>query len=393
MAIFKRSGSSKDDQEQVAEKSDAVDKSPSTEIESDETSATGTTASELEANSIPGLDHLPEPPDFSPEDDSELESVEAALPIEPVSLAVPVAPKVEDPRRKVMILGASANGSPGVTTSILALAASWPSDRECLLVEADPFGGDLASRYQGTYTTGLTSLFAEARAEIAPERVWNHVQHLPGGLPVLFGVKNIDQSSFSEQAWPRVAAALSQLECDVIVDAGRFLPQLGAGVSSLLGFSDYVLVFTEPTIEGIIHIKDILPRVIDKAPDPDRVIVVPTSAEAPRTFKDTEIIGATKARRIGIRLPNDHKGADILANRAQSKSLGKLPVMKWAVQFLRDIDIVPADGNLKSVERGYGLVVGGRESMSYDLSGRSSLDIEPIDSTTSSTDERTYIDW
>ena len=37
----------------------------------------------------------------------------------------------------------SARHSPGVTTSLLALAAAWPADRQVLVIEADPAGGDL----------------------------------------------------------------------------------------------------------------------------------------------------------------------------------------------------------------------------------------------------------
>ena len=41
---------------------------------------------------------------------------------------------------------ASIKGSPGVTTAAIALAASLAESHKVLLVEADPFGGDLAPR-------------------------------------------------------------------------------------------------------------------------------------------------------------------------------------------------------------------------------------------------------
>lgn len=37
-----------------------------------------------------------------------------------------------------MVTLTSAHGSPGVTTTALVLAATWPDPRRCLLVEADP---------------------------------------------------------------------------------------------------------------------------------------------------------------------------------------------------------------------------------------------------------------
>ena len=41
-----------------------------------------------------------------------------------------------------LIALASVKGSPGVTTTCLALAAAWPARRR-LVIEADPAGGDL----------------------------------------------------------------------------------------------------------------------------------------------------------------------------------------------------------------------------------------------------------
>ena len=57
----------------------------------------------------------------------------------------------------------SAHGSPGVTTTALVLAASWPDPHRCLLVEADTFGGVIAARY------GLT-LEQWERVVLAPTR-------------------------------------------------------------------------------------------------------------------------------------------------------------------------------------------------------------------------------
>ena len=127
---------------------------------------------------------------------------------------------------------ASIKGSPGVTTAALALAAAWPAGRKVLLVEADPFGGDLAARHGSTITGGLPSLFAAARRSLAPDAVWDHVDHLPGGLPVLFGLSGVQGAIANEKAWPVVAAALGGLDADVVVDAGRLLPNFAGGAGA-----------------------------------------------------------------------------------------------------------------------------------------------------------------
>ena len=66
-----------------------------------------------------------------------------------------------------LIAIAADKGSPGVTTTSVALAAVWP--RRVLLAEADPAGGDLVYRSAGAHggvlnpNSGLLSLAATAR--------------------------------------------------------------------------------------------------------------------------------------------------------------------------------------------------------------------------------------
>ena len=157
---------------------------------------------------------------------------------------------------------ASIKGSPGVTTAATALAASWPPGRRVLLVEADPFGGDLAPRYGSTITNGLASLFAAARRSLTPDAIWDHVDHLPGGLPVLFGHSNVQGAVANEKAWPVIAEALGALDADVVVDAGRLLPHFSGGIGDVLAHSDALVVLCDPTLEGIVHLRAALPGLV-----------------------------------------------------------------------------------------------------------------------------------
>ena len=172
---------------------------------------------------------------------------------------------------------ASIKGSPGVTTAALALAAAWPSGRRVLLVEADPFGGDLAPRHGSTITHGLPSLFAAARRSLAPEAVWDHVDHLPGGLPVLFGLSGVQGATANEKAWPVVAAALGGLDADVVVDAGRLLPNFAGGTREILEHSDALVVVCDPTLEGIVHLRAALPALLAEIRD-RQLLIVPTAS-------------------------------------------------------------------------------------------------------------------
>ena len=88
----------------------------------------------------------------------------------------------------------SVKGSPGVTTFAVALAARWPAPYRPVLVEADPSGGDLATRFSLNPTPGLLSLAAAARRSADPAMVWQHAQGLPGGLPLVAAPPDADRA-------------------------------------------------------------------------------------------------------------------------------------------------------------------------------------------------------
>ena len=140
----------------------------------------------------------------------------------------------------------SAHGSPGVTTTALALAATWTEDRRCVLVEADPFGGVISARYGLGDTPGLSSLAAAARNGLDEEAVWTHVQQLPGGVGVLVGPGSADeaQAVLRDVAGVLAGWCVAQSDVDVIVDCGRIAPASPA--VELLAEADAVLVLTRP---------------------------------------------------------------------------------------------------------------------------------------------------
>jgi len=145
----------------------------------------------------------------------------------------------------------SAHGSPGVTTTALALAATWPEHRGCLLVEADPFGGVIATRYGLGDTPGLSSLAAVARRGLDDDTVWKHAQQLPGGVGVLVGPASADEAHavVRDLAGALATWSAAQTEVDVIVDCGRIAPGC-AVIGPLLG-AGAVMVLTRPTLDQL----------------------------------------------------------------------------------------------------------------------------------------------
>ncbi len=234
---------------------------------------------------------------------------------------------------------ASVKGSPGVTTAATAIAASWPVGRKVLLVEADPFGGDLAPRYGSSVTGGLASLSVAARRTLTPEAVWEHTGELPGGLPVLFGLTNVNQAVANENAWPAIASALAGLDADVVIDAGRLLPDFGGGIRHLLARADIVAVLFAPTLEAIVHLRDMLPSLAAEVRD-RRLVVVPTATAG---YSAAEI-GGTLSVGVGPAMPDDPHAAEALANRRSVRRLERTRLLRWAADFVSGLQLAPAPG-------------------------------------------------
>jgi hypothetical protein len=128
-----------------------------------------------------------------------------------------------------MIVLASAAGSPGVTTSALGLALTWP--RPVLLIEADPTGGSamLAGFFRGTaaQTTGLIDLAWAYREGLLTEALSELPIPVPDSSASLRpGVRAHTQAGSLAALWDPLATALKGLDRtgrDVIIDAGRIV--------------------------------------------------------------------------------------------------------------------------------------------------------------------------
>ena len=126
-----------------------------------------------------------------------------------------------------LIVLCSAKGSPGVTTTALALGLTWPveADGRVLVVDADPAGADIASGYlQGAAGPGLIGVATNRSANVVDAVAENAVALdasgtrlvVPGspgswrGLsPVWSRLRDLADARSDEGLW------------DVIVDAGR----------------------------------------------------------------------------------------------------------------------------------------------------------------------------
>ncbi len=151
----------------------------------------------------------------------------------------------------MLIALCSAKGSPGVTTSALALALGWP--RRVVLAECDPAGGDVLSGYgQGQArpgSQGLTDLMAAARSGAAELELWTHLVTLDSERRafVLPGVP--DARSARVIDWPRLVTLLAGSGADILADCGRLRAEHSP--RPMLHAADLVLLVCRATLRSV----------------------------------------------------------------------------------------------------------------------------------------------
>lgn len=127
----------------------------------------------------------------------------------------------------------SAKGSPGVTTTALALAWAWPQvapGRRVLVVDADMAGGDLAPgflRGAVSSTDGVLGL-AAARPSDLGAGLWEHLIAVDESATrlLLTGISDPAQARSLAGLWPALAEVFTDPDSelagvDVLVDLGR----------------------------------------------------------------------------------------------------------------------------------------------------------------------------
>lgn len=171
----------------------------------------------------------------------------------------------------------SVKGAPGVTTLSCLLAAAWSGPGPVVLAEADPAGGDLAARFGLSSRVGWLSLATSMRRSEGPPSLDDHLQHLPGGLPVLVGARGDDRRSADSNEGTVVRTYAGPVEDSIgdavdpsrgptsgltVVDLGRYFD--GDTVSgSWLRRSDYSLLVVPGDASAAVNLRDRAPQLLD----------------------------------------------------------------------------------------------------------------------------------
>jgi hypothetical protein len=158
-----------------------------------------------------------------------------------------------------LIVLASDKGSPGVTTTAVALAGVWP--RRAILAECDPSGGDLVYRAPSDTgaplnpNVGMLSLATMARHGLSPHQLEQHVQRMHGGLELVVGLATGDQSAGLVGLWPSLGRVFDAMpDADVIADCGR-VDATGPALE-LMSAATAVVLIARTSAEQIAHVRD-----------------------------------------------------------------------------------------------------------------------------------------
>ena len=90
---------------------------------------------------------------------------------------------------------ASCHGAPGVTTTVIGLAATWPGPEPPVVVEADPAGGVLAARFDELRADRtLAEVAVDVRRRYDHDRVVASARALWGAIPVVVAPPSAEQT-------------------------------------------------------------------------------------------------------------------------------------------------------------------------------------------------------
>lgn len=246
------------------------------------------------------------------------------------------------------VLLGSAKGSPGVTTTVCALAATWPEHREPFVLEVDPTGGDLVVRLaalesetEGLHDTPSTvQLAAASRQGLHPTTLVQHAQRLPGLGEIRAVVAPASAFASSTAVTELVNANLantltSDTGFDMLVDIGAVAAT--APTLPLLRAFRYVVLVVRSTLESILHTRELVAALTATGVRSELIVI----GDRPYSPLDaSEAIGAP----VLATLPFDPVGASAVAGEARNaKILGRSRLVRAAGQAVGKVaERVPA---------------------------------------------------
>jgi MinD-like ATPase involved in chromosome partitioning or flagellar assembly len=250
----------------------------------------------------------------------------------------------------------SAKGSPGVSTTVLALASRWPAP--AVVVEADPMGGDMLAGVGGAAvpaTRTVLDLVVAARqtgvAAALPGQLVRPGAHCP---PLLAGVGS--PAHAAAVPWGQLGAELARLPGrHVLADCGRYVP--GNGIVELLRRSQLVVLVLRsalPAVRAAARLVPLLDGELDAAGGPP---VVGVLIDPGRPYGVAEIEQACGLSIVGA-LPADPRTARVWSDgHPTGRMFTRSPLQRAAAELataVLDAAADPSQGSRAATLRGGG---------------------------------------
>jgi MinD-like ATPase involved in chromosome partitioning or flagellar assembly len=167
-----------------------------------------------------------------------------------------------------VIAVASAKGR-GVTTAAELFVRLRTTGRRCVLIDADPAGGDWLLRPGVAPEPGLVSLAMAGRRRLENGELFNHVQ-VVGPVELVVGPAAAHQAATAlEMLGPRLVAHVRGLTdgradgwagpVDAVVDCGRLTP--GSPAMPLALEADLVVLVSPATAVALVHLAPLVEHV------------------------------------------------------------------------------------------------------------------------------------
>lgn len=212
----------------------------------------------------------------------------------------------------------SAGGAPGVTTTALGLAFTWP--RQVLTAEMDLAGGAVLPgnlRGQMPADRGLLYWAVDARRgpQAAAVGLWNQVISLDQERQCLLlpGLSDPLQAANLDDVWPTLATTVTEMPLDVVADLGRVGPDLPL---PMVGAADVVAMMVRPTLRQLAaagpRVAALRPVVGDAG-----ALVLLLVGNGP--YGEREVARQLQAP-VAAHLPEDPRAARVLSDGAEPRS-------------------------------------------------------------------------
>jgi len=225
----------------------------------------------------------------------------------------------------------SPGGSPGVTTTALALALTWP--KPVVVAECDPSCGDiLAGLFAGHMKAPRGLLGVAFEAGRGPSAIAAELssQLVPlddtGSRKFLAGISDPRQALGLSPVWPGIAIALASMDADVIADCGRF----DAGATqplSVLAEANAVLMVMRPSLRQVAAARPRVDMVGQALGGRDKLGLLLIGDHGLRPVD----ISRTLDVRVAASLPDDASTARVLSDGDGRRSrLDRTPLMRAA---------------------------------------------------------------